>query len=216
MGCYTLHKFAETFLNEVILKPIEHRVVLSRYQKDLLDTLQNNHRGLVLTARQMGKSVLSSIYAVWEAYKDNNKNICIIVPNHFYLVSSEPRLQKGIEYFKIDSHIKLTFNVETLMGYTPDLLIIDEADYQLDDKTIEYISKLPSNTKILMIGSPSRIYQPTHFIELYKKSLSEDTGWTTKKYIWSDNEDRDIKWKQSTIQSIGIDAFNIEMECIID
>lgn len=68
-------------------------------------------------------------------------------------------------------------------------------------------------TKVIMITTPNG---NELFAKIYGDAQKGLNDFKTFKAIWSDNPNRDEKWKKETIDAIGARAFRIEHECVIE
>lgn len=70
--------FAENYF--YIIDPDKGRTLISlyKYQKEALRMLRDNRYNILLASRQLGKTVMLTIYALWTACFNNDQNILIV------------------------------------------------------------------------------------------------------------------------------------------
>jgi hypothetical protein len=231
--------FAENYF--YIIDPDKGRVVIQlyKYQKDALRMLRDNRYNILLTSRQLGKTTLLCIYALWVACFNQDQNILIVANKESTAIEIFRRvrlayeqlpnwLKPGVqEYGKtsmtLDNGSRVGISTTTgsaARGQSLNVLLLDELAFIDPPSIMEdfWRSVWPTisrskTSKVLIASTPNGT--DNLFYQLYDGAIKNQNDFSTMTIKWDAVPGRDEKWKQSQIKQIGsIEAFLQEYECV--
>jgi hypothetical protein len=205
---------------------------LRDYQEEILDHYQNNRFSLVMMSRQAGKSVTTLLYLL-HSMIFNPDTIIGIVANALPLASE--LLSKIIEYYEqlplflqvgvkswnktyiiLENGSKIiTSSAENgLRGYSASIIMIDEMAF-IDNAEKLMTAILPtlssgSNTKCIITSTPNGM---NYFYDMWVKAEKGKSSFKTKRIEWWRVPGRDETYKQSIIDTQGLQVWLAEYEC---
>jgi hypothetical protein len=218
----------------IVAEDGKQKIELFKFQKNILKMLKANRFSVILSARQMGKSTVVAIYALWVACFQDDKNIVIIANKEQTATEQFERirmayeqlpnwLKPGIKSWRKDglnlaNGSKITISSTSssaARGGSVNLLIIDEFAYieprVLQDLWRSAIPTISSFKKSQIVVISTQNGTNNRFYDLYSKAESGENGWAHIKVNWWERPDRDEKWKQDQIKLLGsIKEFNHE------
>lgn len=232
--CY----FAENFFI-IISKSKRQKITLREYQKRFLTVMMNNNRVLLLTARQIGKTTLMTIYALWLATFYNDRTIGILankgataklilqrimlayrdMPGWIkrpvnYSNTTEVQFDNGSKIFTAAS------SADSIRGHSLSCLILDEFGFLAETKAKPFLtSVMPTitqdeNAKVFIASTPNGTGNTFH--QMVERAESGESNFIVEKVIWRDLPDRDEEWKKRTIETDcngSVEQFEQEYEC---
>lgn len=231
--------FAEHYF--FIIDPDKGRTLISlyKYQKEALRMLRDNRYNILLTSRQLGKTTLLCIYALWVACFNQDQNILIVANKESTAIEIFRRvrlayeqlpnwLKPGVqEYGKtsmiLDNGSRVGISTTTgsaARGQSLNVLLLDELAFIDPPSIMEdfWRSVWPTisrskTSKVLIASTPNGT--DNLFYQLYDGAIKGQNDFRTMTIKWDAVPDRDEKWKQSQIKQIGsIEAFLQEYECV--
>ena len=229
--------FAENFFHIISLDDGKQKINLHYCQKRALRKMRDNRFFILLASRQIGKTTMMTIYALWIACFNNDQRILIVankegtaieIMNRIRLAYEElPNwLKPGVkEYGKTavtlanGTRIGISTTTGTAArGQSVNCLILDELAFiepnLVDDfwKSVYPIVSASKKSKIFIASTANGT--ENLFYKLYSGAESGDSNWAYDKILWNEIPGRNEKWKQDTIASIGsTDAWMQEFEC---
>lgn len=225
--------FAEEYFH-IITEEGKQKIQLFKYQKNILKMLKANRFNVILSARQMGKSTVVAIHALWVACFQSDKNIVIIANKEATAQEQFERirmayeqlpnwLKPGIKSWRKDglnltNDSKITISSTSssaARGGSVNVLIIDEFAYiepnvlkELWRSAIPTISSF-KKSQIVIISTQNGTNN--RFYDLYSAAERGENNWSYVKVTWQERPDRDEKWKQDQIKLLGsVKEFNQE------
>jgi len=218
----------------IIAEEGKQKIELFKFQKNILKMLKANRFSVILSARQMGKSTVVAIYALWVACFQEDKNIIIIANKEATAAEQFERirmayeqlpnyLKPGIESwrkdgFKLLNGSKITISSTSssaARGGTVNVLIIDEFAYiepnVLKDLWRSAIPTISSFKKSQIVVISTQNGTQNKFYDLYSAAEKGENGWAHIRVDWNERPDRDEKWKTDQIKLLGsTEIFNQE------
>lgn len=218
----------------IITEEGKTKIQLFKFQKTILKMLKANRFSVILSARQMGKSTVVAIYALWVACFQDEKNIVIIANKEQTAQEQFERirmayeqlpnyLKPGIKSWRKDgvnftNGSKITVSSTSssaARGGSVNVLIIDEFAYiesrTLNDLWRSAIPTISSFKKSQIIVISTQNGTQNRFYDLYTKAEKGENGWAHIKVDWWERPDRDEKWKEDQIKLLGsVKEFNAE------
>lgn len=229
--------FAENFFYIISLDDGKKTIDLHLCQKRVLRKMRDNRFFVLLASRQIGKTTLMTIYALWVACFQENQSILIVANKEGTAIEIFRRirlayeelpnwLKPGVkEYGKTSmqlangSRIGISTTTGTAArGQSINVLILDELAF-IEPHLVEEFWK--SVYPIVSSSKKSKIFIASTangtgnlFHSLYSGAETGRNGWMSDKILWNEIPGRDEKWKRETIATIGsVEAFNQEFNC---
>jgi hypothetical protein len=226
--------FAENFFYIVNLDRGKEQIQLYNYQKKILRSLRDNRFCILLASRQIGKSTLLTIYALWIACFNEDQNILIVANKESTAINIFKRVRLAyeqlpnylkpgaVEYGKTSmtlgngSNIGIsTTSSDAGRGSSVNCLILDELAF-IDNHLVENfwrsvypIISSSKKSKIFIASTPNGT--DNLFYELYSGAMEERNDWKAERVDWWEVPGRDEEWKEKTIRSLGsTEAFDQE------
>ena len=229
--------FAEQFFYIVSLDEGKQRINLHYCQKRALRKMRDNRFFILLASRQIGKTTMMTIYALWVASFNPDQRILIVANKEGTAIEIMSRirlayeelpnwLKPGVkEYGKtsivLANGTKIGISTTTgtaARGQSVNCLILDELAF-IEPHLVEDFWK--SVYPIISSSKKSKIFIASTangtdnlFYNLYSGAENEENGWAYDKILWNEIPGRNDKWKEDTIKSIGsTEAFEQEFNC---
>lgn len=231
--------FAEKYFYIMTIDKGKILIPLWEFQKQLLkclvDTPDNKRHVCVLSARQMSKTTISTIYLLHSALFGKDENFGILANKESTAIEILSRiqmsysllplwLQRGVvewnrKTFALENGVRLIAQATSgnaLRGYSISKLFCDEISFVADHIWEQFYSSIyPSissgeRSKIIMVSTPNGL---NHFYDIYKKAVAGENDYYPVKIPWWSHPKRDEKWKQNMIRDCGQQRFNVEFGC---
>lgn len=226
--------FAENFFYIVNLDRGKEQIQLYNYQRKILRSLRDNRFCILLASRQIGKSTLLTIYALWIACFNEDQNILIVANKESTAINIFKRVRLAyeqlpnylkpgaVEYGKTSmtlgngSNIGIsTTSSDAGRGSSVNCLILDELAF-IDNHLVEQfwrsvypIISSSKKSKIFIASTPNGT--DNLFYELYQGAIENKNDWRAERVDWWEVPGRDEEWKEKTIRSLGsVEAFDQE------
>jgi len=237
-GQNILH-FAENFF--YIIDPDEGKTVINLFkcQKQSLRTLRDNRYNILLASRQIGKTTMLTIYALWVACFNDDQNIVIVANKESTAIEIFRRVRMAyeqlpnwlkpgvIEYGKtslmLDNGSRIGISTTTgsaARGTSLNVLILDELAFIDPPSIMEdfWRSVWPTisrskKSKVLIASTPNGT--DNLFYKLYDGSMRGENSFVTSIIKWDDVPGRDEAWKKEQIKILGsVESFEQEFNCV--
>jgi len=226
--------FAENFFYIVNLDEGKMKIKLHSYQKKILRGLRDNRFVVLLASRQIGKSTLMTIYALWNACFNPDQRILIVANKEQTAINIFKRVRLAyeqlpnylkpgaVEYGKTSmtlgngSSIGIsTTSSDAGRGESVNVVILDELAF-IDNHLVEQFWKSvypiissSKKSKIFVASTPNGTGNLFH--ELYSGATEGKNGWHAERVDWWEVPDRDEAWREKTIRTLGsAEAFDQE------
>jgi hypothetical protein len=223
---YFAEKYAVVLTDEGI-----QQVKLRDYQKDMLRAFQENRFNICLAARQMGKTVMASIFNAWFLTFSTDKNTLLlanksdttkeIIDKAKVVIENLPFFMKpGITKYdvmnvKCDNGSRLVGQSTTAkagIGFTIHLLFLDEFAHihpTIVDTFYENVYPTLSASKVSRIIITSTPNGFNKFYKIYSAAERGDNEYHPMRIDWWQHPDRDDNWYKRELANLGsIEAFN--------
>lgn len=230
--------FAENFFTIITPKGRMH-IPLRDYQVRFLNTMVEKKRVIMNTSRQIGKTTMMTIFALWLALFKSDQHIVIIANNNNTALAIFEKirlaylelpgwLKEPVEEFnkmslKLTNGSKIVTSPTTdnaIRGQTVSCLILDEFAF-VDPGIAEafWTAVTPTlitnpDAKLFVSSTPNGVGNKFH--QLVMDADDPDNDFVVEKVIWSDVPGRDEEWKRKVIKTdLGgdVDKFEQEYEC---
>lgn len=231
--------FAENYF--FIIDPDNGRTLIPLYvfQRDTLKVLRDNRYNILLASRQISKTTLLTIYALWIASFNNDKNIVIVANKEATAIEIFRRirlayeelpnwLKPGVkEYGKTSAEFangsRISISTTTgsaARGQTINVLLIDEMAFIepesiLDDfwRSVWPTISRAKTSKVLIASTPNGTGNLFH--TLVSGAEKNANGFTITKLMWDVIPDRGEAWRQEQIKALGsMESFLQEYCCV--
>lgn len=208
---------------------------LRGYQKKYLKNTTDNRYMVLLSSRQVGKTVISGIILLHYALFNVEKNVLIVANKGktvteilgkikmvymklpFFLKAGVKEWSKSQVVFDNESKfITETTTENSGVGLTIDFLYADEFA-RIDDSISREFWRavwptiVEINNSRCIITSTANGYNLFH--EIYDKAMKGLNEFKHQVVYWYDVPGRDEKWKEMQIATVGIDKFNQDFGC---
>jgi hypothetical protein len=229
--------FAENYFYIISLDEGRQKINLHLCQKRALRKMRDNRFFILLASRQIGKTTMMTIYALWIACFNDDQRILIVANKEGTALEIMSRirmayeelpnwLKPGVkEYGKTSivlangTRIGISTTTGTAArGQSVNVLILDELAFiethLVDDfwKSVYPIVSSSKKSKIFIASTANGT--DNLFYKLYAGAENNENGWAHDKILWNEVPGRNQKWKQETISSIGSsEAFEQEFNC---
>jgi len=207
------------------------QVILRDYQIDLLRDFQNHRQNVVLSSRQMGKTVTASIFNAWYVTFNFDKTTLLlanksettkeIIDKAKVVLENLPFFMKPgiIKYdvmnVKADNGCRLLAQSTTAksgIGFTIHNLYLDEFAHvhpSIVDAFYENVYPTLSASKISRINITSTPNGFNKFYEIYSDAEKGLNEYKPTRIDWWQHPDRDDTWYKKELGNLGSeDAFN--------
>jgi hypothetical protein len=209
-------------------------IKLYPYQKRLLKALVEHRFNVVLSSRQIGKTTLLTIFALWMICFTDDYRVLLIANKEKTAINIFKRIRLAYEmlpnymkpgvvnYAKTDMELAngssigiSTTTSDAARGESINCLLIDEAAYIphefMDDfwESVYPVITSSKKSKIFMLSTPNGV--GNLFYNIYTGATDNENGWHHERVDWWDVPGRDEAWKEATVKALGSqDAFDQE------
>jgi hypothetical protein len=226
--------FAENFFFITNLDEGKMKIKLHGYQKRILRSLRDNRFVCLLASRQVGKTTLMTIYALWIACFFEDQRILVVANKEQTAINIFKRIR--LAYEKLPNYLKpgtieygktsmtlgngssigiSTTSSDAGRGDSCNVLILDELAF-IDNHLVEQfwssvypIISSSKKSKIFVASTPNGTGNLFH--ELYTGAIEHKNDWHAEKVDWWEFPGRDEAWKEKTIRTLGSrDVFDQE------
>lgn len=228
--------FAENFFY-IISEKGRHPIKLHNYQRKVIRQMRDNRFYILLASRQVGKTTLMTVYALWNACFNDDQRILVVANKEGTAIEIFKRirmayeelpnwLKPGVtEYGKTSMTLGngTTIGISTTTGTAArgqscNVLILDELAF-IDNNLVEefWKSVYPiissfKKSKIFISSTPNGTENLFH--KLYTGAINKSNGWESGRIDWWEVPGRDEEWKQEQIRNMGSqEAFDQEFGC---
>ena len=204
------------------------------FQEDFINTMHNNSKTILCTARQVGKTITTAAYFLWFAIFHKNKDSAILankgntakeIMNKIQQIYSlvpywmQPGLvewNKSTMVLENGSRIFCeTTSANSIRGYTITNMLLDEFAFVDTGKAEEFFTSVyptlssGKNTKIIIASTPCGL---NHFYKTYTDAVEGRNGFVAVTVTWQSVPGRDEKWAADQRRVLGELKFQQEME----
>ncbi|MBR4590262.1 MAG: terminase family protein [Bacteroidaceae bacterium] len=224
--CY----FADTYC-KVMTDDGVQKIKLRDYQRAMLKHYQNNRFAICLAARQVGKTICSSIFIAWYSLFNFDKNVMIvsnkgettkeIIDKGKVIFENLPFfLKPGILKWDVMSEkfdngcrvVGQNTTKRTGISFTIHLLFLDEfahVDPSFINPFYENLYPTLSSSKISRIIITSTPNGMNKFFDIYTGAENGDNDYGAFRVDWWEVPGRDDAWYRRELKNLGsVEAFN--------
>ena len=235
-----IHFFATTFFTIINGNRQRECIQLREYQIRMLESMKSHNRLIFNCSRQIGKSTLMTIYALWLAnfYRDQ----LIIILAHKEKMAKELFSRIKLAYSELPNWVKEPVDNEwndlsakfangsriitsptsanAIRGQSASCIILDEFAFVDDSIARDFWTAV---TPTLITAPDAKLFVSSTpngtdniFYDLVARSEQGKNNFKVEKVIWSDVPGRGAAWKKNVIETElngDIDRFEQEYEC---
>ena len=218
--------FAENFFFITNLDEGKMKIKLHSYQKRILRSLRDHRFVCMLASRQVGKTTLMTIYALWIACFFEDQRILVVANKEQTAINIFKRIR--LAYEKLPNYLKpgtveygktsmslgngssigiSTTSSDAGRGDSCNVLILDELAFIDNHLVMEFWSSVypiissSKKSKIFIASTPNGTGNLFH--ELYTGAVEQKNDWHAEKVDWWEFPGRDEVWKEKTIRTLG-------------
>jgi hypothetical protein len=231
--------FAEKYFYIISLDKGKIRIPLRDYQKKMLksfvqpDPRKRHH--ICLLPRQSGKSTISTVFLLWYALFNEDKEIAILANKEKTAKKILRRvklaykllplwLQRGIKIWN-ETEIHLEGDVKISSSSTAstanrgdsiNILFLDEFAFVPSNIADEFMASVyptiasSKNSQIIAVSTPNGM---NHFHHIWKQAVRGDNSFKPIKVRWNEIPGYDEQFKEDTIRDLGLKKWRAEFEC---
>ena len=230
--------FAEQFFYIIDPDTGRQKIKLFDYQRRCLNTMSNNRKVILLASRQVGKTTLMTIYALWVACFESDKNVVIVANKESTAKEIYKRVQMaytelpgwlkpGVDnwgqtgaQFANGSRIWIsTTTGSSARGTTINCLILDELAFIEPESILEefWRSVYPTisrakTSKVLIASTPNGTGNLFH--RLVEQAGDDESEFQLETVMWNEIPGRDENFMKTQIAELGsIESFEQEYCC---
>jgi hypothetical protein len=209
-------------------------IKLYPYQKRILKSLVENRFNIVLSSRQIGKTTLLTIFALWMVCFNDDYRVLLIANKEGTAKNIFKRIRlayemlpnflkpgvinyakEGMELANGSSIGISTTTSDAARGESINCLLIDEAAFIPSEfmndfwESVFPVISSSKKSKIFMLSTPNGV--GNLFYNIYSEAVEDKNGWHYERVDWWEVPGRDEKWKEMTVRALGSqDAFDQE------
>lgn len=207
-------------------------------QKTILHSYQENRWNITFGARQTGISLTNAIYVHWYAMFNPSKTIIISgnkqiaakdvldkirfsqvhLPNWLQDENKLVVNNKHEMRFENDTRIlAISSSPDAIRGYTTDLVLLDDFAHLSPRKQEDFYTSLypavmgSENSEIIMSSTAGGC--EGIFTSIWDDAILKKNNFTPNFIRWDDIPCRDANFKDSMINMVGKERWNVEYEC---
>ena len=222
--------FAENFFYITNLDEGKIKIRLHNFQKRILRSLRDHRFVITLASRQIGKTTMMTIYALWVTCFQDDQRLLVVANKENTAINILKRIRMAYE--KLPNYLKpgvmewgktsvvfangssigiSTTSSDAGRGDSCNCLILDELAF-IDNHMVEAfwesvypIISSSKKSKIFVASTPNGTNNL--FFDLYQGAIETDpekhNRWHPERVDWWEVPGRDEKWKNDTIKQLG-------------
>ena len=227
--------FARSYINIDNENDDVELIKLREYQERLLLSYQHHKYTIVLSGRQLGKTVTTAIFLLWVSIFHNRLTIAMLGDTHKTAMENLSKARTMVQrmpfFLKPGVHTWNTMTASfdngsriitgpakknSVVGKSINVLYIDELAIPPPQQSFNLVmyafptieSKI--NGKIIVTSTPSG---DNIFKDLWFAALNKVNKFNAVQINWWEVPGRDLAWKKDMIDMYGIDGFNEQFNC---
>lgn len=239
--------FTENYFYIVDIDKGKHKIKLREYQKRMLKAFVSPAKGkrhiAMLSARQVGKTTISTVYLTHYALFQEDKTVALLANKEKTAVEILRRIKLAIQNIPLwlqqgiseanggwnKGAIGFENGVRIIAGSTASsairgeaisLLYLDEFAFVPDNIADDFMRSVyptvssSKTSKIIIVSTPCGL---NHYYHIWRGAIERDpkraNNFMPVKINWDEVPGRDKKWKESIIRDVGPQTFAQEYGC---
>ena len=204
------------------------------YQEDFINTIHNNSKTVLATARQVGKTMCTAAYLLWFVIFNTHKDSAVLANKGATAKEIMKKiqdmychipywLQPGIVEFQKTSMILEngsrifceTTSANSIRGFSISCMLLDEFAFVPTNNAEEFFTSVwptlssGKDTKLIIASTPCGL---NHFYKTYMDAVEGRNGFASLMVKWDVVPGRDEKWAANQRKVLGDLKFMQEME----
>lgn len=225
--------FAENYITIVDPNKGKTIVKLRDYQKRLLKHFNENRFTILLSPRQIGKSLSFAIYLTWYSLFNKDKKSMILANK--YSTAKEIFSKVKLAYERLPHWLQVGVTEWNVMSLTLEngcsiscaatssdgirglsingILVLDEFAFLRRTVAEDFFTSVyPTisaslESKIIIVSTPNGL---NHFADIWKKAEKGKNSFKPFKVDWTEVPDRNAAWMEKTKEDVGAQKFRQE------
>lgn len=213
------------------------QIKLRGYQEEILNRYTKNNRNILMIPRQSGKTTTTVVEIVHYLCFNTEKDVVVIAQSKPVVTEILSKIREVFsrlpfflspgfirftdEYIELDNGCRLKIGVASesvVQGFSLDFLYIDEFAYLGSGAEAFWVNIYPTlannpNSKCIITSTPNG---RNLFYTLWTDALEKRNNFVPYRLYWYDIPNRDEKFKDDTIRTIGIMGWELGYECNFD
>lgn len=222
--------------NYVKIVSLDHGLVsfdMYSFQKQMVQTFDEQKFTICLLSRQMGKTTSVGAYILHYAIFNKNKRIAVLANKGdtareilsriksmfedlpWFLKPGVVEWNKGsIEFSNGTRIISASTSNSGIRGQSMNLIYLDELAFVQNDVEF-FTSTYPvisagKTTKVIITSTPNGM---NLFYKMWMDAVNKKSAFVPLRYLWDSHPDRDEAWKIETLRNISKKQFDQEFMC---
>ncbi len=206
---------------------------LYEYQKNVLEDYGDYRFNIILKARQLGISTLTSAYIAWLMIFHRGKNVmviatkfkvaCNLVKKVKFMIKNTPSWLR-IADIRIDNEASFELDNDSWIKASStsndagrsealSLLVIDEAAHvkDMEDVWTATYSTIATGGRCIALSSPNGV--DNWFYKTYVSAEAQENDFNPIKLLWNVHPDRDQEWFDKESRNMSQKQINQELLC---
>ena len=230
--------FAQHFFYIINIDDGKQKIELHPFQRETLRILRDNKKVVVNASRQVGKTTLATIYALWLVTFFEYKKIVIVANKEKTAQEIFSRIKMAYEELpnwlkpapedghyakqgmKLSNGSEITISAtsnDAVRGVSANCILLDEAAH-IDEGIIQEfwsavypIISSGKKTRVIITSTPNGTGNLFH--KIFSEAKEGKNGWAWQEIPWTEVPGRDEEWELDQRLTLGDDLFEQEFNC---
>ena len=208
---------------------------LYKFQKEMVETFNDNRFSICKLPRQSGKSTTVTAYILWLILFKDSQNIAILANKGSLARDLLGKIQFAYEYLpkwlqqgivvwnkgniELENSSKVVAaatSSSAIRGGSYNLIFLDEFAFVGNNLAEEFFSSVyptissGQTSKVIIVSTPNGM---NHFYKMWTDAEEKNSQYVPIEVHWSQVPGRNEKWKKETIANTSEEQFRQEFEC---
>tara|TARA_B100000900_G_scaffold130647_1_gene110511 strand:- start:13919 stop:15559 length:1641 start_codon:yes stop_codon:yes gene_type:complete len=208
---------------------------LYKFQKEMVETFNDNRFSICKLPRQSGKSTTVTAYILWLILFKDSQNIAILANKGSLARDLLGKIQFAYEYLpnwlqqgivtwnkgniELENSSKVVAaatSSSAIRGGSYNLIFLDEFAFVGNNLAEEFFSSVyptissGQTSKVIIVSTPNGM---NHFYKMWTDAEEKNSQYVPIEVHWSQVPGRTEKWKKETIANTSEEQFRQEFEC---
>ena len=208
---------------------------LYKFQKEMVETFNDNRFSICKLPRQSGKSTTVTAYILWLILFKDSQNIAILANKGSLARDLLGKIQFAYEYLpkwlqqgivvwnkgniELENSSKVVAaatSSSAIRGGSYNLIFLDEFAFVGNNLAEEFFSSVyptissGQTSKVIIVSTPNGM---NHFYKMWTDAEEKNSQYVPIEVHWSQVPGRNEKWKKETIANTSQEQFRQEFEC---
>ena len=208
---------------------------LYKFQKEMVETFNDNRFSICKLPRQSGKSTTVTAYILWLILFKDSQNIAILANKGSLARDLLGKIQFAYEYLpswlqqgivvwnkgniELENSSKVVAaatSSSAIRGGSYNLIFLDEFAFVGNNLAEEFFSSVyptissGQTSKVIIVSTPNGM---NHFYKMWTDAEEKNSQYVPIEVHWNQVPGRNEKWKKETIANTSEEQFRQEFEC---